>query len=309
MSSLAQTFFVDGNNPICPGTGTPADPFCTIQAAIDAATTGDTIEVAPGTYLENVNLSGKSLTLVSEGGADETIIDGGAAGSVVTAALSEVVGIDGFTIRNGSAASRGGGIYCFSGTLTLTNSTVTGNSSSSYGGGVYIRYGVLTIDRCTLTGNTSINTGGGAVRAGGSTATISNSTFSGNMAWVGNGGGINAGSGGTVTVTNTTFSGNSSANSGGGLFCLATPGTVLNSTFSGNTSTIGGAITSVASPTNVANSILWGNSSEISGLAGGSASYSDIQGGYAGASNINLDPKLILREPNALLRHAVARAF
>ena len=61
----------------------PADQP-TIQAGIDAAGEGDRILVSPGTYLENIDFTGKAISIVGEGGTEETIIDGGAAGPVVT---------------------------------------------------------------------------------------------------------------------------------------------------------------------------------------------------------------------------------
>ena len=61
----------------------PADQS-TIQAAINAAKNGDTVLVAPGTYIENINFNGKAITVTSSGGPSVTIIDGRAKASVVT---------------------------------------------------------------------------------------------------------------------------------------------------------------------------------------------------------------------------------
>src|SRR5262249_62096630 len=54
-----------------------------IQSAIDIAAIGDTVLVAPGTYVENINFGGKAITVTSESGAKDTIIDGGNANPVV----------------------------------------------------------------------------------------------------------------------------------------------------------------------------------------------------------------------------------
>jgi hypothetical protein len=52
----------------------------TIQGAINQAQNGDTVLVAPGTYSENINFDGKSITVTSDssngGSASNTIING-----------------------------------------------------------------------------------------------------------------------------------------------------------------------------------------------------------------------------------------
>ncbi len=54
----------------------PADQP-TIQAGINAASNGDTVLVAPGTYYENVDSVGKPVVLLSsDGAAVTTIIQG-----------------------------------------------------------------------------------------------------------------------------------------------------------------------------------------------------------------------------------------
>jgi hypothetical protein len=61
----------------------PADQP-TIQSAINGATNGDMVLVAPGTYFENINFGGKAINVTSESGPQATIIDGGNANPVVT---------------------------------------------------------------------------------------------------------------------------------------------------------------------------------------------------------------------------------
>ena len=60
----------------------PADA-ATIQSGINVASDGDTVLVAPGTYVENIDFKGKAITVTSSGGATTTTIDGGQKGIVV----------------------------------------------------------------------------------------------------------------------------------------------------------------------------------------------------------------------------------
>ncbi len=72
------------------------DDYSTIQAAIDAATPGDTIIVRGGIYCENVVIN-KSLYLEAENRT--AIIDGNRSGDAVRVTVSNVV-IRGFTVQN-----------------------------------------------------------------------------------------------------------------------------------------------------------------------------------------------------------------
>src|SRR5579875_383102 len=91
----------------------PADKP-TIQAAIDAANSGDTVLVAPGTYTENLIISKKEITLTSSGGPQATILDDSSRGSVIEIDHTPTTAttISGFTIRNGfGSESNWSGIY------------------------------------------------------------------------------------------------------------------------------------------------------------------------------------------------------
>src|SRR5205814_7634056 len=78
----------------------------TIQAGINAASNGDTVLVAPGTYYENINFMGKGITVTSSGGPSVTTINGGAAGSVVMFRTNEGRNsvLSGFTITSGDSS-------------------------------------------------------------------------------------------------------------------------------------------------------------------------------------------------------------
>src|SRR5438128_9050171 len=94
----------------------------TIQAAINTAIDGDTVLVAPGTYVENINFNGKAITVTSSGGPATTIIDGSGLDSVVFFDTGEGPRsvLNGFTIQDGAphGNGRGSGVYISSASPT-----------------------------------------------------------------------------------------------------------------------------------------------------------------------------------------------
>ncbi|MBN1995846.1 MAG: hypothetical protein JW953_24380, partial [Anaerolineae bacterium] len=112
----------------------PTCTYTTIQAAANAAFSGDVISITAGTYNENVTITNKALTFVGAG-MGSTIVDGGGAGRVFSS-TSDLALAD-LTVQNGSATSGdGGGLYTAA-VLTLTNVAVLSNTASLDGGGVY----------------------------------------------------------------------------------------------------------------------------------------------------------------------------
>ena len=74
------------------------NPGESIQAAVNAASDGDTIIVRDGTYTENVNLD-KRLTICSENGVDSTIAQAASSDSPVFDVTEDYVTISGFTVK------------------------------------------------------------------------------------------------------------------------------------------------------------------------------------------------------------------
>src|SRR5262249_34597252 len=137
----------------------------------------------------------------------------GAAKSTVFSVSATGVTIDGVVIQNGATSKgNGGGIVVNkNAVLTLSRSTVR-NNTASQGAGVEVD-GTATIKESTFSGNTASGKGGGVYTA--NAATITNSTFDGNSA---NGGGGIASPGTTNVNASTIVNNNSNNSNGGGLY-------------------------------------------------------------------------------------------
>ena len=202
----------------------------TIQAAINVANNGDTVLVAPGTYVENINFGGKAVTVTSSGGPSVTTIDGGALGSVVTFSNGETASsvLSGFTIRNGLQNGLfGGGIYISSASPTITGNIITGNHAA-VGCGIYVNGGSPLIQNNTITANDqtdagSSGEGGGGIFVSGSSSApatpqiVGNTITNNGVENGGNGGGISVGYFSSPLIQGNLIQGNTAYNSGGGV--------------------------------------------------------------------------------------------
>jgi hypothetical protein len=127
--------------------------YPSIQSAIDASVSGDTVLVSPGTYVERLDFRGKSITVASVSGPEVTIVDGGSAGSVVTFQQGEprTAILAGFTITNGSNWD-GAGVRIWNASPTVRGNIITGNRGCT-GVGVYSYFSSPRLEGNTISQN------------------------------------------------------------------------------------------------------------------------------------------------------------
>ena len=154
------------------GSGSDYD-YPGIQAAINAASEGDTISVTDGTYNENVVVN-KSVTLRSENGSANTVINSTSGNTVLTLEADNIT-IMGFNIT-GASGGHGIRLSSSSNNSTLENNIVTNNGDGivlypshnntlknniiieNNGDGIYIEHSFNTI---LTENNVSVNDGNG----------------------------------------------------------------------------------------------------------------------------------------------------
>lgn len=141
----------------------PGEEYLSIQQAINLATNGDTIVVAPGRYFENIDFLGKAITVRSSDPNDPdivtiTIIDGNCPedinfASVVTFKNGETSAsvIEGFTITGGTGSwlsvywqfkgylwnRCGGGVLCSNHSSPTIRKNIITKNLAGQGGGIY----------------------------------------------------------------------------------------------------------------------------------------------------------------------------
>jgi len=244
---------------VCVNTTGTAGCFPTIQQGVDAAVSGDTVEVAAGVYVERVVVAKRKRLRLQGAGPTATIIDGNGAGTVLKIKGPNTnMTVSGIGIRNGERGlvfgervtinvsdcaitdNAGGGGISGNGSgssTTVARCTISGNSSTLTGGGIRIvpkfrSWTRVKVVSSTIRGNAAAIRGGGIYVEG--TLALIDSSVDDNSAEAG--GGVAAED---LRVETSTISGNASLNgSGGGI--SASNATIRNSTISGNAATGGG---------------------------------------------------------------------
>ena len=229
--------------------------FTTIQAAINSAQAGDTVRVAPGTYVENINFLGKAITVISEAGPEVTIIDGNRVGTVVAFVTGEGPNsvLEGFTVRNGRGdiTFSGGGIKI--GNLptpaspTIRRNRIIDNTAcSATGVGIYIDGGNALIQGNLISGNSNQGctggSGGTGIRVTGSPQILDNIISNNVNNGLSEGGGISIVGIGSPLIRGNLIIGNK-ANRGGGIALPLTQATakIVQNVIVRNSGEFGGA--------------------------------------------------------------------
>jgi len=264
----------------------PADS-ATIQAGIDGTVHGDTVLVTDGIYTgegnKNLDFLGKAIVVRSENGPEVTVIDceNYGRGFIFQNDEGNDSKLEGFTVLCG-CGDYGGGILC-EGSSPRINRCIIKENFAHFGGGIFCLYSHAGFSQCVISDN-RVHTGDAPEAAGGGLCSVNSSLSFFNCMIINNqaeasawppfqhwawGGGLCCES---ATLTNCTLSRNSASAAPGGIYCQGS--------------------------TDILNCILWQNSGGEIGLdydGDAIVRHSNIQGGWPGEGNIDIDP--LFRDP------------
>ena len=203
----------------------PAD-FPSIQAALDASSSGDEVLVAPGNYVGALVLGSRhnGVRLASVGGPAITTIDGGHTGTTITCnGVGSAASIEGFTITGGGTLplsyTVGGGMLLWGSALTVSGNIISGNTCGA-AAGIYVDGGSPAILGNTLSGNSApFGSGGGIYCDHGTRAIIRGNVIVDNSC-AAYGGGVSVWENSTPDLSLNTIVGNHAALGGGGLYVV-----------------------------------------------------------------------------------------
>ena len=210
-----------------------------------------------------INGPGASNLTINGNGTDRVFI----VGQIWSVNLNQVDAINGLTISGGKQ-TYGAGVLNF-GTLSMNNDVVSNNVAGTSGGGGIYDVGSLALTNCTVTANScgASTCGGGLYVLTGATATVTNSTFSSNVAG-GTGSSGSEGGGicnsGTIVLTNSTLTANSAGSDGGALYNEGTM-TATFCSFTNNTTGADGAGLHVNGIITINDGLIAGNTASSSG--------------------------------------------
>jgi len=223
---------------------TGAGDHLKIQEGLDAASPGDTVLVAPGTYVEwDIEMRG-GVVLSGDGPSPNAVVVSASGVSRVFSCkgLSQPCSISNLTITegvadpsgmHGSPQNCGGGVYCCDCELTLSECVLAGNEAW-WGGGVFAGASCsVAIDGCLFMSNSAVIGGGGAIALEDCTASIDECVLEGNS------GHLSAGAlrckSSSPTMRHCLIVDNSANGDGGGIACYAgSSPSVTSCTFAGN---------------------------------------------------------------------------
>ncbi len=215
----ASTTIINGNGS---ATGDRVFDIFGVNATLSKMTIrGGTVSASSGGGVNN----GGNLTIANSVVTGNTANSGGGLSSSGNLTLTNSA------LRGNSASGVGGGLFTFSGLITILTSTVSDNSAPN-GGGLQIQEGTVNLRNSTVSTNTAGSEGGGLFNLG--VLTLVNSTISGNSA--AQGGGLVNGS--SVNLNNASIVSNTASSSGGGLSGFGTIN-LKNSLIAGNTAPSG----------------------------------------------------------------------